>query len=223
MESAVDGQQLGYLLSVPAGVDVPDAGWPLLLFLHGAGERGDDLSRIRVHGPPKLRDAIAELSLCVLVAPQCPAEAWWQSGTLKALLDEVGAFVKVDPARIYVTGLSMGGYGTWGLLASYPDFFAAAVPICGGGEIGRLWSEHDTGFELDGLLQARGVPIRAFHGEADEVIPVAESRLLVQALQELDADVDLTIYPGIGHDAWTRTYANRELYRWLFAQRREAD
>jgi predicted peptidase len=222
MEVEVAGQQLSYRLDVPAEDGRPVQGWPLVLFLHGAGERGDDLTRVAVHGPPKLVEEIPELARCVLVSPQCPADSWWNPASLLALLDEVRASVPVDPARLYVTGLSMGGYGTWNLLARAPELFAAAVPICGGGEIGRLWKNLATGFDLDELLQARDVPIRAFHGADDETVPVEESRLLVRALEASGADVELTVYAGVGHDSWTRTYADPALWTWLFAQRRDS-
>ncbi|MFT5292132.1 MAG: putative peptidase [Planctomycetota bacterium] len=220
MAKPVDGQRLSFQLHVPASDQRPEEGWPVLLFLHGAGERGDDLSLINLHGPPKLLEEIPELAGCVLIAPQCPANEWWQSGTLKALLDEASSLTDVDASRLYVSGLSMGGYGTWGLLADYPEAFAAAVPICGGGEIGRLWKEITTGFRIEDLLRARDVPIRAFHGARDSVIPLAEAELLVLALEGVGADVELTVYPGVEHDSWTQTYANPGLYTWLFAQRR---
>lgn len=213
--------RLRYRLDVPAPAGRPDAGWPLVLFLHGAGERGDDLARVAVHGPPKLVLEVPELGRCVLVCPLCPANAWWDARSLLAVLDEVRGLVHVDDDRVYVTGLSMGGYATWNLLAERPDLFAAAVPICGGGEIGRVWAEFGTGFELERLLRARDVPVRAFHGDADRVVPVEESRLLVEALEAVDADVALVEYAGVGHDAWTRTYADPELWRWMFAQRRD--
>ncbi|MCP3917241.1 MAG: prolyl oligopeptidase family serine peptidase [bacterium] len=225
MGTSVGGQQLSYLLHVPVASDVPPDGWPLLLFLHGAGERGDDLSLVRVHGPPKLTGEIPELSRCVVVAPQCPSDAWWKPETLEALLDEVRALTLPDPTRIYVTGLSMGGYGTWGLLASSPDTFAAAVPICGGGDPCRLWQDRVPagGFDLDELLRAKDVPIHAFHGASDSVVPADESRMLVRALEAVEASVRLTVYPGVGHDSWTQTYADPALYAWMFAQKRETE
>jgi len=226
MESSVDGMRLAYLLDIPHG-EPPEEGWPLVLFLHGAGERGDDLSLVMVHGPPRLLDEIPELSMCVLVSPQCPKVSWWRPAPLLALVDEVCAGSDVDPSRLYVTGLSMGGYGAWGLLAEAPGLFAAAVPISGGGDPGRLWPklamgfEPGSGFELDDLLRARDVPVRVFHGEDDRIVPVGESRLLVDALREAGAPVEYTVYPGVGHDAWTRTYSDPTLWSWLFAQHRE--
>jgi predicted peptidase len=222
MAAEVAGHRLAYLLSLPPTEGRPAAGWPLLFFLHGGGERGDDLALVRVHGPPKLVGEVPELARCVLLAPQCPAGTWWRTEALKALVDEVRARVSVDASRIYVTGMSMGGYATWHMLASYPELFAAAVPICGGGDPQRLWSDVDTEFDPERLRRAKDVPVRAFHGEEDDVVPVEESRVVVRVLLEAGADVELTVYPGVGHDSWTRTYAQRELYAWLFAQRRRA-
>jgi predicted peptidase len=221
MEAEVAGQRLSYLVSVPEQSTPPSEGWPLLLFLHGVGECGEDLELVRVHGPPNLVGQIPELSRCVLISPQCPADSWWRAETLAALLDEVRSQAHVDSSRIYVTGLSMGGYGTWSLLAHSPELFAAAVPICGGGDTTRLWSDIPSDFRLEGLLAAKDVPLRVFHGEEDGVVPVQESRLLVRALEQAGAEVELTVYPGVGHDSWSQTYADPGLYAWLFAQRRE--
>jgi predicted peptidase len=220
MECEVEGQAYSYLLEVPDAAGRPAKGWPVLLFLHGAGERGDDLELVRFHGPLKLMAEVPQLTRCVLVGPQCPADQWWQPSTLGSLLDEVLARTDVDLDRVYVTGLSMGGYATWGLLSSFPERFAAAVPICGGGQSSRLWPDLHSEFSMEGLLEARGVPVRAFHGDADPVIPVEESRLLVDALQAAGGDAELTIYAGVGHDSWTSTYADPGLYAWLFAQSR---
>lgn len=223
MEHPVDGQQYNYLLEVPDAAERPEAGWPILIFLHGAGERGDDLERVRFHGPPKLVAEVAtipELARCVLAAPQCPADEWWQLSTLGTFVDELLERPDVDPDRVYLTGLSIGGYATWNLLAAYPDVFAAAVPICGGGQLGRVFPDFPNGFRLEALLEARHVPVRAFHGELDPIFPPEESTMLVEALQAAGGDAQVTVYPGVEHDSWTETYANPELYTWLFAQSR---
>jgi predicted peptidase len=123
---------LGYLLYLPKDYAEKDS-WPLMLFLHGAGERGDDLQRVKVHGPPKLIAAGKEFPF-IVVSPQCPKDRSWETLELTALVDEIVEKYKVDPDRIYVTGLSMGGFGTWSLAACTPHRFAALVPICGGGE-----------------------------------------------------------------------------------------
>src|SRR6185312_8308672 len=123
---------LKYLIYQPADYDKQDK-WPLLLFLHGAGERGDDLELVKKHGPPKLAAEGKDFPF-IVVSPQCPKDRWWEPIELVALLDDIGSKYKVDADRIYVTGLSMGGFGTWRLAFYAPDRFAAIAPICGGGE-----------------------------------------------------------------------------------------
>jgi len=221
MEAEVSGQQLGYWLYSPSSERVQDP--PLLLFLHGSGERGSDLEGVKVHGPPALIGHRKELAGFVVVSPQCPENEWWQSATLAALVDEVLADQpRIDRERVYVTGLSMGGYGVWSLIADYPDLFAAAVPICGGGEPNRLNpdSDFEPTFRIESLAGVRELPIWAFHGEGDTVVPLEETVILVEALRELGSDVRLTTYPGVGHDSWTRTYSDSEVYRWLLRQTR---
>lgn len=192
----------------------------MLLFLHGAGERGTDLELLSVHGPLPLVGQIPELSECVIVAPQCPAGTWWETDALKDLMDEVMAAGGIDGSRLYVTGISMGGYATWGMLERNPELFAAAVPICGGGNTERVWAGMGNGFKLENLLLAKDVPIHAFHGEDDQQIPAEESRFLIDALHGVGSEAKLTLYPGVGHNSWTRTYEKPELYRWMFAQRK---
>ncbi len=165
--------ELDYLLHLPQGYDrsAKDQSWPLILFLHGAGERGSDLEVVKKHGPPKLIAAGKDIP-AIVVSPQCPTDQWWNDHVeaLLALLDDVAKKHRVDPDRVYVTGLSMGGFGTWALLARDGERFAAAIPICGGGS--RL-----------GLQRAMNVPIWAFHGDADPVVPVDETTRLVEAMK----------------------------------------
>jgi len=180
--------------------------WPLVLFLHGAGERGDDLDLLKKHGPPKLAAAGRQFPF-ILVAPQCPANQWWTTEVLIALLDEVEEKFAVDKDRIYVTGLSMGGFGTWALAAEQPDRFAAVAPICGGGD-------PRTAPRLTRL------PVWAFHGARDTVVPPARSQALVDALRAAGGNVRFTLYPDADHDAWTRTYDDPQFFAWLLQQRR---
>ena len=143
---------LDYLLYLPKEYS-PQESWPVLLFLHGAGERGNDLDRVKVHGPPKLIAAGKDFPM-IVVSPQCPSGQWWRPNELSTLLDEIVEKYSVDQDRIYVTGLSMGGYGTWALAAYSPERFAALVPICGGGEAFAtrrfahvpVWVFHGQGF-----------------------------------------------------------------------------
>jgi len=197
----------GYLLYLPKGYeDEESKAWPLMLFLHGAGERGSDLARVKLHGPPKRVEEGEEFPF-VLVSPQCPEKQWWSVELLDHLLNEVAATHRIDEDRVYVTGLSMGGYGTWDLAMAYPDRFAALAPVCGGG------SPHKTR-----LLTH--VPIWVFHGAKDQTVPLTESELMVEALKKFDGEVKLTVYPEAQHDSWTETYENPELYDWFLKQRR---
>ena len=181
---------------------------PLMLFLHGAGERGDSLDLVKVHGPPKLIEAGRGFPF-IVVAPQQPAGSWWDAARLSRLLDEIEASYRVDPERIYVTGLSMGGYGTWALAIAEPERFAAIAPICG-------WGEPEQ------VCAIREVPVWNFHGARDQVVPIARSEALVEALEACGGDVRFTVYPEAGHDAWTETYDDPQLYDWLLAHRRNA-
>lgn len=185
--------------------------WPLILFLHGAGERGDDLDRVKIHGPPK-RIETEEISFpFVIVSPQCPAEGWWsddqQIERLDALLEEVADRYRIDPERLYVTGLSMGGYGTWALAARYPHRFAAIAPICGGGDPGMA-------------ERLAHLPVWVFHGARDPVVPLETSQEMVDALRQAGGQVTFTVYPEAGHDSWTESYQNPALYEWFLEHRR---
>jgi predicted peptidase len=198
---------MNYLLYLPKDYDQQEA-WPLMLFLHGAGERGEDLDRVKVHGPPKLIAAGKEFPF-VVVSPQCPSDKWWQAHELSALVDEIVERYKIDQDRIYVTGLSMGGYGTWALAAFSPHRFAAAVPICGGGD-------------PRSAQRLPHLPIWVFHGGKDSVVPLSASQEMVDALKKVNDNVKFTVYPEADHDSWTETYNNPELYKWLLEQKRSA-
>jgi predicted peptidase len=204
---------LDYLLYLPTAYEATSK-WPLILFLHGMGERGDDLALVKKHGLPKLLDDWEDLGF-IVVSPQCPAGSFWPAETaaLNALVDEISATYAVDSRRTYLTGLSMGGYGTWHLAVEYPERFAAIAPICGGAMFFA-----DIPAKIEAI---RDVPVWAFHGARDRVVSVAESADLVYALQECGGDARLTIYADAQHDSWTRTYENPELYRWFLSHVQE--
>ncbi len=143
----------------------------------------------------------------LLVAPQCPSGQTWSVGRLTALLDAVAAHHPVDPDRVYLTGLSMGGYASWALAVEHPYRFAAVAPVCGGGDPRRA-----------GRL--RRLPVWAFHGRRDPVVPVAASREMVDALRRCGAPVRYTEFPDAGHDVWTAAYGDRRLYDWFLSHRR---
>ncbi len=201
--------RLGYLLFLPQSYETnPDEKWPLILYLHGIGERGNDLELVKIHGIPKIVEKQPDFQF-VTVSPQCPAETfWWEHhGILKALLDKILAKYTIDKGRIYLTGNSMGGYGTWSLAIANPERFAAIAPICGGG-----FAEF--------VCALKDIPVWAFHGAEDEVIRLKESQRMVNALQACGGNVRFTIYPGIGHDSWTQTYNNPALYEWFLQHSR---
>ena len=201
--------RLGHLLFLPRDYGTsPDEKWPLIFFLHGAGERSNDLRLVKKHGIPKIVEQQPDFPF-IAVSPQCPDETTWRDHhlTLKALLDETVANYAVDVHRIYLTGLSMGGYGTWSLARRYPELFAAIAPICGGG-----FPEF--------VSQLKDVPVWAFHGAADDVVKLEAGQRMVDALRACGGDVRFTVYPGVGHDSWTQTYDNPELYEWFLQHRR---
>ncbi len=205
-----------YLLYLPKGFDPKaDKRWPLMLFLHGSGERGTNIWKVATHGPPKNVTSHPDFPF-ILVSPQCPANQVWSKDVLLGLLDEIERQYPVDTTRVYLTGLSMGGYGTWNLGLSFPERFAAIVPICGGGElITMILADRDKTEALKTL------GVWAFHGGKDPVVPTSESERMVAVLKRAGVkEVKLTIYPDAGHDAWTETYNNPELYRWLLSHRR---
>jgi predicted peptidase len=207
---------LRYLSYLPKGYPGTNGQlWPLMLFLHGVGERGNDIQLAAVHGPLKQVKQGQEFPF-IIVAPQCAAGELWQNEPLLQLLNHVEEKFAVDTKRVYLTGISMGGYGTWQLGLEHPEKFAAIVPICGGGNmIDVILGTRDKGATLKRL------PIWAFHGAKDNVVPTEESERMVNQLKKLGVkEVKLTIYPEANHDSWTETYKNPELYAWLLKQSR---
>jgi predicted peptidase len=201
--------KMNYLLFLPEGYDKGGQTWPLILFLHGAGESGSDLNLVKKHGPPKIVETKKDFPF-ILVSPQAPRFGW-DVDTLNALLDDVVANYKVDKERIYLTGLSMGGGGTWMLAAAHPERFAAIVPICG---------FQNTPADAKKL---KDLPIWVFHGAKDTAVPLKRSEDMVKALKDEGAvEVKFTVYPEAGHDSWTETYDNPELYKWLLEHKRKA-
>jgi predicted peptidase len=195
---------LNYLLHVPDTYEKESPKkWPLILFMHGSGERGDNVERVAVHGIPKIAQTQTDFPF-IVVSPQCPEDSHWgaELDALMVLLDEIVESHNVDTSMVYLTGLSMGGYGTWLLATIHPDKFAAIVPICGGGNPKRVEPLKRT-------------PVWVFHGAKDEIVPLSESENMVEALQAIGGNVKFTVYPDANHDSWTETYENPKLYDWL--------
>ena len=211
-----EGHALPYRLLIPQESEDQS---PVLLFLHGAGERGDDNRRQLIHGKDVLLKAAREFG-CIVVAPQCPAGSKWSvvdwtqdritfsdepSEPMRlalGLIDLLAEQYDVDKNRLYIMGLSMGGYGTWDTICRYPERFAAAAPICGGA---------DTAL----AQQVVNVPVWAFHGEADPVVSVELTRAMIQAIKDAGGDPKYTEYPDTGHNSWTPAFAEPELLTWL--------
>lgn len=194
---------LNYLLALPKDYEKKEK-WPLMMFLHGSGERGDNLELLKKHGPPRLIEEGKEFPF-IVVSPQCPSGIRWKTNALVALIDEIIKNYNVDENRIYITGLSMGGYGTWKLANEIPERLAAVVPICG-------WGDSWTICEIGDL------PVWAFHGGKDNVVLPQKSQELVDALKKCNGNVKFTLYPEANHDSWTETYNNPEVYKWLLEQ-----
>jgi predicted peptidase len=220
--TAPDGTVIKYRWSIPEKIE-PGKIYPLVLFLHGSGERGDDNTAQLRHGVLPIINGAEKLGTPVfLIAPQCPGDRWWSPADssrtrltaadqpnplMEAVLALVSGIQKthpVDPKRFHVTGISMGGFGTWDLLGRAPARIASAVPVCGGGDPALA-------------PKFKNVPIWAFHGEADNVVPASGTRDMIKALEKAGAKPKVTYYPETGHDSWTRTYDNPEVIRWMLS------
>lgn len=196
-----------FLLYLPPGYrDDPDRRWPLMFFLHGSGERGTDLRQVKAWGPPSMLEGVADYPF-IVVSPQVPMGQSWNPHVLHGLLQRLQRELRIDPDRVVATGLSMGGFGVWNWALEYPHDLAAIAPIAGGGDDDRA-------------CRATTVPVWAFHGEADTVVPLKLGQDMVDALRQCGGQARLTTYPGVGHDAWVPAYRDPELLRWLQAQRR---
>lgn len=197
-------KEIKYLLYTPKNYrkDEPN---PLMIFLHGAGERGNDLELIKKHGPPKLIEAGVELPF-IVASPQIALGEWWSPSTVIWVLEDIRERLNVDTSRVYLTGLSMGGYGTWETASKYPDLFAAIVPICGRGDPGMA-------------DRIKHIPTWIFHGTKDTVVPESYSAAMYEALEQY-GNVSYTIYPDAEHDSWTETYENKKLYEWLLSHKK---
>ncbi len=225
-----DGQKLPYRLLTPEKIE-PGKCYPLVLLLHGLGERGTDNVKQLLWGAGEFAKAENRRKYpCFVVVPQCPLTGLWIRGELKdlgspnfalskkpsepmalvlELIDKlVAKDLPVDKSRVYVTGLSMGGFGTWDLIERRPTFFAAAIPICARGDAAQA-------------AKLKNLPIWAFHGDADPIVPVRFTKEMVAAIRKAGGSPKMTLYTGVGHDSWSATYANPEVLAWLFAQKKK--
>jgi predicted peptidase len=226
----VDGVNYRYQVYVPSDWSAGKK-WPVILFLHGAGERGDDgLQQTEVGLGGAVRFHVNRYP-AIVVMPQCRKDVWWTDPKMEAqALAALHASMKefhTDPDRVYLTGLSMGGYGSWSLAAKYPNKWAAAVVICGGIRL-PVGANKPIPPEAPGVNSYADVakkigsklPIWVFHGGADPTVPVDESRRMVEELKAVGNAVKYTEYEGVKHNSWDKAYAEPELATWLFAQHR---
>jgi pimeloyl-ACP methyl ester carboxylesterase len=199
-------QKTNYLLYLPDGYAKDTTKrWPLLLFLHGSGESGSDVEKVKANGPPKYINEGKQYPF-IVVSPQA-ANFGWQTELLYQLLQDVKHQYRVDPNRVYLTGLSMGGFGSWDLAMKHPEEFAAVVPVCGGGDTTEVW-------------KLRFTPVWAFHGAKDNVVPLSAGEAMIRALKRYNSSARLTIYPETGHDSWVQAYTTDSLYNWLLNQKK---
>lgn len=199
----VTQKELNYALHIPENTKDKK---PLILFLHGSGEKGNDIEKVKVHGPFKYLKTHT-LDAYVL-APQCPENEYWDSEVLYRLILKIQKEYNVDPNRIYLTGLSMGGWGAWNLAFEHPETFAALVPIAG--FVDRV--------PMIENCKIATIPIRIFHGLLDDVVDVNYSITIYKKLKSCNSDIKLTIFDDANHDSWTRVYDNKEIYDWMFQQ-----
>lgn len=218
-----EGDSLLYRVMYPAEME-PGNDYPLVLFLHGAGERGKDNEAQLKWGVMQFADEeFRSEHPAIVIAPQAPENEYWANASWREegselltepasplalayqLLQKMMDEYPVDENRIYVTGLSMGGFGTWDLIARFPDLFAAAVPVCAGGDVSRA-----------SLL--KDLPIWAFHGAEDAVVPPRYSRDMIDAIREAGGLPGYTEYPDVGHDSWIPAYNDEVMLEWLFSQ-----
>jgi predicted peptidase len=200
-----------YLLQLPRDyADNAPKKFPLIIFLHGSGECGHDLSKVARVGLPKYAATQPSFPF-IVVSPQSPSEKdWWQVESLDALLDHVLTTYRVDPDHVYLTGLSMGAYGVWDWACHRPQAFAAIAPLAG---------EGNDDFAAD----LKNVPVWAFHGAKDKAVSPAEEERMVNAVNKAGGDAKLTVYPDRGHDVWDVVYPGRELFEWFLTQKRKSE
>ena len=198
-------QQISYILDYPENAK---GKVPLLVFLHGSGERGTNLEMVKAHSPFTYKNLMKEP--VAILAPQCPENVWWDTDAVYFLIKEIQQKYNIDESRIILTGLSMGGWGTLKLAMEHPDLFSAVAAVCA---------------PVDILMKVRAsqykdLPMKIFHGGNDDVVSPINSIEFYQAIKKENKNIELTIFPDDNHNSWDSTYSNPKLYEWMFAQRK---
>jgi predicted peptidase len=209
LKEGTDSVLIGYLVYLPKEYDTSKENWPLIFFLHGIGERGSCPDTLRRHGLPKLIQKGKELPF-IVISPQCPLDTYWplHLEQLITLIRSVKKEYRIDTTRMYLTGLSMGGLGTWLMAENYPDIFAAIAPLCGRGDTIKA-------------AVLKDLPIWAFHGAKDTLVLPQRSMEMKKLVEKAGGEVKLTIYPELGHSIWRETYNNPELFEWFLQHKRK--
>lgn len=202
-ERIIEKKDYGYALHIPKNSKEKK---PLIVFLHGSGERGSDVELVKVHGPFKYLKT-HQLDAYVL-APQCPENQLWDAEVLYKLIQKIQKENNIDPSRIYLTGLSLGGWGTWKLAFTHPEMFAAVVPICGFVDL----------MDTDKICTIGTIPTHIFHGLLDDVVKPDYAIDAYKRLKACNGNVELTIFDDANHDSWSRVYDNPEIYNWMLKQ-----
>ncbi len=197
--------QISYVFDYPAGTNTKV---PLIVFLHGAGERGNDLEKVKAHSPFTYKSLIKEP--VAILAPQCPENVWWDTESVYQLILEIPNKYNIDTSRIYLTGLSMGGWGTWKLSNEHPEMFAAVAAVCAPAD---RWMRAT-------IDRYKNLPIKIFHGGNDDIVSPTNSIEMYQALKKINPNVTLTIFPDDNHNSWDSTYSDPALYTWMLSQKK---
>lgn len=198
-------EKISYVLDYPQNAK---GNVPLIVFLHGSGERGNNLELVKAHSPFTYKNLIKEP--VAILAPQCPADSWWNTETLYQLIKEIQSKYKIDASRIYLTGLSMGGWGTWKLAMEHPEVFAAIAPVC---------APSDRVMEAN-AEQFKNLPVKIFHGGNDDIVSPINSINMYQAVKKVNPAATLTIFPDDNHNSWDSTYSDPKFYEWMLSQKK---
>lgn len=181
---------------------------PLIVFLHGSGERGNDLEKVKAHSPFTYKNLIKEP--VAILAPQCPEKKWWDTEEIYHLIKEIQKKYQIDETRIYLTGLSMGGWGSWKLANEHPEMFAALATVCAPSDRWMKATVH----------QYKDLPIKIFHGGNDDIVSPMTSIEMYQEIRKINKNVELIIFPDDNHNSWDSTYSDPKLYEWMLSQRK---
>ncbi len=198
-------QKISYILDYPENAK---GKVPLMVFLHGSGERGDNLEMVKAHSPFTYKNLFPEP--VAILAPQCPKDVWWDTEAVYYLIKEIQQKYQIDDSRIMLTGLSMGGWGTLKLAMEHPELFSAVVAVCA--PVDRLMKVR--------VSQYKDLPMKLFHGGNDDIVSPMNSIEIYQEIKKVNKNVELTIFPDDNHNSWDSTYSNPKLYEWMLAQKK---